>query len=198
MEINFFGLIDVTRKAMEVMREKNSPSGGLIQQVTSIGGQRGVPMFSIYCASKWAVEGFTEAISHEVKPEWGIKFTCIEPGGFRTDWAGRSMDFGENKKSAYDHIDAKKAMGERNGTQAGDPHKGAQAFYGESRNSRPDLLHVLIGPDLAVMKDPPLRCVIGTDAYAAINGKLDTYRENIKKHEKLSNSTDVEGYQKPS
>lgn len=53
-------------------------------------------------------------------------------------------------------------------------------------------------PDLAVMKDPPLRCVVGTDAYAAINTKLDTYRESIKKFEKLSNSTDVDGYQKPS
>lgn len=66
MEVNFFGLIDVTRKALEVMREKNSPPGGLIQQVTSIGGQRGFPSFSIYCASKWAVEGFTEAVSAEV------------------------------------------------------------------------------------------------------------------------------------
>lgn len=96
MEVNFFGLIAVTRKAMSVMRDQK-PSGGLIQQVTSIGGQRGVPLFSIYCASKWAVEGFTEAVvsltcrratsgytnitqSKEVKPEWGIKFTCIEPG----------------------------------------------------------------------------------------------------------------------
>jgi NAD(P)-dependent dehydrogenase (short-subunit alcohol dehydrogenase family) len=52
MEVNFFGLLDVTRKAMEVMREQQ-PSGGVIQQVTSIGGQRGVPTFSIYCASKW-------------------------------------------------------------------------------------------------------------------------------------------------
>lgn len=66
MDVNFFGLLDVTRKALEVMREKNSPPGGLIQQVTSIGGQRGVPSFTIYCASKWAVEGFTEALSHEV------------------------------------------------------------------------------------------------------------------------------------
>lgn len=49
MEINFFGLLDVSRKALEVMREKNSPPGGVIQQVTSIGGQRGVPLFSIYC-----------------------------------------------------------------------------------------------------------------------------------------------------
>jgi NAD(P)-dependent dehydrogenase (short-subunit alcohol dehydrogenase family) len=101
MEINFFGLLDVTREAMETMRDKQKPQGGLIQQVTSIGGQRGVPTFSLYCASKWAVEGFTEAVSKEVKPEWGIKFTLVEPGGFRTDWAGRSMTFAK-RHPAYD------------------------------------------------------------------------------------------------
>ena len=127
MEVNFFGLIDVTRKAMEVMRAQK-PSGGLIQQVTSIGGQRGTPNFSIYCASKWAVEGFTEAINQEVKPEWGIKFTCIEPGGFRTDWAGRSMTFAK-KHPAYDHINAQETMGKRHMNQAGDPKKGARAMY---------------------------------------------------------------------
>lgn len=42
-----------------------------------------VPQFSIYCASKWAVEGFTESISHELKPEWNIRVQCVEPGGFR-------------------------------------------------------------------------------------------------------------------
>ncbi|KAL2052771.1 hypothetical protein ABVK25_007011 [Lepraria finkii] len=112
-------------------------------------------MFSIYCASKWAVEGFTEAISNEVKPEWNINFTCIEPGGFRTDWAGRSMSFADQRHPAYDHIDAKKFMRERNGTQAGDPIKGAKAMY-----------------ELAIMKEPPLRVVIGSDAYKAILGKL--------------------------
>lgn len=50
------------------------------------------------------MEGFTETISKEVKPEWGIKFTCIEPGGFRTDWGGRSMKFPEKKLDAYDHM----------------------------------------------------------------------------------------------
>lgn len=79
MDINFCGVIKVTRKALEVMRELKT--GGLIQQVTSIGGQLAPPTFSIYCASKWAVEGFTEAVSKEVKPEWGIKFTLVEPGG---------------------------------------------------------------------------------------------------------------------
>ena len=177
MEVNFFGLIDVTRKAMETMREQK-PSGGLIQQVTSIGGQRGSPLFSIYCASKWAVEGFTEAINQEVKPEWGIKFTCIEPGGFRTDWAGRSMTFPEKKHPAYDHLDAKELMTKRNGTQAGDPPKGAKAMY-----------------ELAIMKDPPLRVVIGSDAYTGIMNKIKTYSENYKKYEKISNSTDVDGYE---
>jgi NAD(P)-dependent dehydrogenase (short-subunit alcohol dehydrogenase family) len=195
MEVNFFGLIKVTRKAMEVMRERQKPTGGVIQNVTSIGGQKGVPTFSMCefvsfrqwfiliqtdCASKWAVEGFTESVAQEVKPEWGIKFTLIEPGGFRTDWAGPSMEFGAHKHPAYDHIDAETAMGKRNGTQAGDPKKGAQAFY-----------------DLAVMENPPLRCIVGTDAYAMINTKLEQYAENIKKYEKLSTSTDVDGYVAP-
>ncbi|CAO2653573.1 Nn.00g029840.m01.CDS01 [Neocucurbitaria sp. VM-36] len=179
MEINFFGLIDVTRKAMETMR--NLKTGGVIQQVTSIGGQIGVPSFSSYCASKWAVEGFTEAVSKEVKPEWGIKFTCIEPGGFRTDWSGRSMDFGEISNPAYDHIDAKRNAQGRHHTQAGDPAKAAKVFY-----------------DLAVMDDPPIRCVVGTDAYAHINKKLDSYNESVKRFEKWSNSTDVEGYKAPN
>lgn len=74
MEVNLFGLLDVTRKALEVMRDTNSPPGGLIQQVTSIGGQTGVPSFSIYCASKWGVEGFTEALSHEVRIGRGLRF----------------------------------------------------------------------------------------------------------------------------
>jgi len=190
MEVNFFGLINVTRKALEIMREQK---GGVIQQVTSIGGQVGVPTFSICtypkklldiiwlmfpdCASKWAVEGFTEAIQKELKPEWNIKLTCIEPGGFRTDWAGRSMDFGEKEIAAYDHLNAKERMTKRHGTQAGDPAKAAKVFY-----------------DLAVMKDPPIRCIVGTDAYSMINQKLESYSESVKKFEEWSNSTDVEGY----
>jgi len=174
MEVNFFGLLDVTRKALEVMRDVNKPAGGKIQQITSIGGQRGVPTFSVYCASKWAVEGFTEALSKELKPEWNIKLTCIEPGGFRTDWAGRSMDFGE-KKTAYDHINAKKTMGERHGTQVGDPVKGARAFW-----------------DIAKMDDPPLRVVVGSDAYKAVMEKIELYGKEYPKYKELSNSTDVD------
>ena len=172
---------------------RDQKTGGVIQQITSIGGQRGeqyhtssiftsgpnhlkgVPTFSIYCASKWAVEGFTEAISHEVKPEWNIKFTCIEPGGFRTDWAGRSMDFGEKKHPAYDHIDAKQAMGKRHGTQAGDPAKAAQALL-----------------EIVEAENPPVHLVLGTDALGLIRAKLQSLHAEISEWEHLTRSTDFE------
>ncbi|KAL8807006.1 MAG: hypothetical protein Q9182_000987 [Xanthomendoza sp. 2 TL-2023] len=132
MEVNFFGLLNVTKKAMEVMREQK-PSGGLIQQVTSIAGQHG------------------------------------------TDWSGRSMVFAEKRHPAYDHLNAKTRAEGRHMNQAGDPIKGAKALY-----------------DLAVMKDPPLRVVLGSDAYKTIMRKIDEYSENFKKYEKISNSTDVD------
>ncbi|KAL8893470.1 MAG: hypothetical protein Q9192_005226 [Flavoplaca navasiana] len=132
MEVNFFGLVNVTKKAMQVMRAQ-FPSGGLIQQVTSIAGQHG------------------------------------------TDWSGRSMVFAEKRHPAYDHLDAKKRAEGRHMTQAGDPIKGAKAMY-----------------ELATMKDPPLRVVLGSDAYKTIKGKVEEYSENYKKYEELSNSTDVD------
>jgi hypothetical protein len=91
------------------------------------------------------------------------------------------MDFGEVKNDAYDHIDAKANANKRNGTQPGDPAKGAKVFY-----------------DLAVMDDPPLRCAVGTDAYTIIGQKLEAYKENAQKFEKWSNSTNVDGYKAPS
>lgn len=85
MEVNFFGAVDCTREAMVIMREQE-PCGGNILQVTSIGGQVGVPSFSLYNASKWALEGFTEGVASEIDPSFGIKFTLIEPGPFRSEF----------------------------------------------------------------------------------------------------------------
>lgn len=99
----------------------------------------------------------------------------VEPGGFRTDWAGRSMLFGEVDNKAYDHINAKKNAENRHGKQPGDPVKAANAMY-----------------ELATMKDPPLRCALGSDAYKQMHVKVDTYAKEVKKYEALSNSTDVD------
>lgn len=85
------------------------------------------------------------------------------------------MQFPEKRHPAYDHLNAKEAMTKRNGTQAGDPPKGAKAMY-----------------ELAILPEPPLRAVIGTDAYKAIQQKIEDYGNNYKKYEKISNSTDVD------
>lgn len=159
MEVNFFGVTNVTRAALKIFRLRNKPSGGRILQVSSFGGQRGAKTFSLYCASKWAVEGFTESVSQELKPEWNIRLTCIEPGFFRTNWGGQSMQFGENKDPAYDHINAETEMQKMSTGPIGDPTKAAMAFW-----------------ELATMDNPPFRMVIGSDAYRGILNKISDYK----------------------
>jgi hypothetical protein len=87
------------------------------------------------------------------------------------------MSFAD-RHPAYDHKNAKKDMEARNGKQAGDPKKAAKAMY-----------------EFAMMEDPPLRVVVGTDAYKGVMDKIKNYDENYKKYEKISNSTNVDGYE---
>lgn len=85
------------------------------------------------------------------------------------------MNFGEINHEAYNHINAKENAGRRHGTQPGDPVKAARAMY-----------------ELATMNNPPLRCVIGSDAYGQMLQKMETYGKEIKNFEALSKSTDVD------
>jgi NAD(P)-dependent dehydrogenase (short-subunit alcohol dehydrogenase family) len=91
METNFFGALWITQAAIPLLREQG---GGHIVQVSSIGGVTAFPGLGVYNASKWALEGFTEALTGEVA-EFGIKTTLIEPSGFATDWAGASASRSE-------------------------------------------------------------------------------------------------------
>ena len=86
LETNVFGALWVTQAAIPLMREQGS---GHIVQISSIGGVAAFPGLGLYHASKWALEGFSEALSQEVAP-FGIKVTLIEPGGYATDWSGSS------------------------------------------------------------------------------------------------------------
>ncbi|KAG7010082.1 hypothetical protein G7Y79_00001g003540 [Physcia stellaris] len=176
MDVNFFGVVRVTRAAIRVMREVNAPCGGLIVQITSICGQLGMPLLSSYCASKWAVEGLTESVMREMKPEWNIRFMCVEPGGFRTDWAHRSMNYPEEAKklAAYDHLDAKKGIKAMAEVQGGDPVKGAEAIY-----------------RLSLLKDPPLRVPLGSEAFDAMACKIKTYGDTFSEFEGVSRHTDI-------
>jgi NAD(P)-dependent dehydrogenase (short-subunit alcohol dehydrogenase family) len=89
IDTNFWGVVHVTRAVLPILRRQGA---GLLIQITSSGGRMAVPGLSAYHAAKFAVEGFSEALAQEIKP-LGLKLTIVEPGGFRTDWAGASMSY---------------------------------------------------------------------------------------------------------
>jgi NAD(P)-dependent dehydrogenase (short-subunit alcohol dehydrogenase family) len=140
-----------------------------------VGGRIGPPGRGPYSAAKWGVEGFSEVLSREVAA-LGIKVTIVEPGGFRTDFAGSSTQLSEGHPE-YDSTVGATARFQRNynGKQPGDPKKAAQAIV-----------------QLTQERNPPLRLLLGSDAYAAAE-KNDLARlEEARIWKKLSVSTDFE------
>ncbi|KAJ5163910.1 uncharacterized protein N7500_005740 [Penicillium coprophilum] len=174
MDVNFTGAVVSTRAAIKVMREQ-SPPGGIIQQITSIGGRIGMPYMCMYSASKFALEGFTEAVSQEMDPKWGIKFTCVEPGGFRTDFFARSMVYTNSTSSVYDLAAVSAQIKEIEKSQRGDPPKGAKALY-----------------HLATSENPPKKTVLGSDAYEWLNQHMTAEHEDLLRNESLARSTDID------
>ncbi len=169
---NVFGLFHITRAVLPVMRQQRA---GHIFNVTSVAGLIGSPGASIYCASKFAVEGFSEALAKEVV-QFGIKITLIEPGPFRTDFLdGSSVRLGARKVDDYGAFadQAKAAYLDRNGKQPGDPAKLAKA--------------VMV---LAATEHPPLRYLAGSDGLGRFDSKLAAMRSELDQWRKLTLSTD--------
>jgi NAD(P)-dependent dehydrogenase (short-subunit alcohol dehydrogenase family) len=169
-ETNFYGVFNVTRAAVPVMRERGS---GHIIQISSIGGRSGTPGLGAYQSAKWAVEGFSEVLKKEVEP-LGIKVTIVEPGGFRTDWAGSSMTVDASRDVYQQTIGP--LIEYRNAHQPiGDPAKAAQAIL-----------------RIAGIETPPLRLLLGSDA-VAIAGQLAIDRAAVDAEwRELSLSTDAD------
>jgi NAD(P)-dependent dehydrogenase (short-subunit alcohol dehydrogenase family) len=115
IETNLFGALWVTQAALPIMREQGS---GHIIQISSIGGVNAFPTVGLYHASKWGLEGFSQALAQEVA-EFGIHVTLVEPGGFSTDWAGPSAKRSE-PIAAYDGVRARNQE-RRKRSVAGDP-----------------------------------------------------------------------------
>jgi len=172
IETNLFGTIIVTKAALPYFRERKA---GYFVQFSSIGGRFGPPGRGPYSAAKWGVEGFSEVLSREVAP-LGIKVTIIEPGGFRTDFAGSSTKLSEGHPE-YDSTVGKAARFQRayDGNQPGDPKKAAHAILQLTQEQR-----------------PPLRLLLGSDAYNGAE-KNDLARlEEARMWKELSLSTDLE------
>ena len=125
-DANVFGLFAMTRAVLPGMRERRR---GHVINITSVAGFCGFPASGYYAASKHAVEGLSDALGREVGP-LGIRVTCIEPGPFRTDWAGRSLRQTESQIPDYADSVAARMRGtvEVSGNQAGDPARAADAI----------------------------------------------------------------------
>ena len=141
-EINFWGLANMTKAVLPILRKQKS---GHILNVASIGGLVGFPAVGFYNATKFAVDGYSDALSKELAP-LGIKVTVICPSGFRTDWAGRSAN---NSKNVIDDYKATAAANKNNirgysGKQPGDPVRAAKAIVKAVEAENPPL-HLLLG-----------------------------------------------------
>jgi len=170
-EANVFGLIAMTRAVLPAMRERGS---GHIVNIASVGGLVGNPGSAYYAATKFGVVGFSEALSKEVAA-LGIKVTVIEPGPFRTDWAGRSLQSSARTIAAYDDtVHARlRQLGAISGRQAGDPQRAADA-----------IIAVVDSPK------PPLNLVLGADGLKRVREKLAALSAEIDAWEAVTVGAD--------
>jgi NAD(P)-dependent dehydrogenase (short-subunit alcohol dehydrogenase family) len=170
IETNLFGVIIMTKAVLPYFRERRA---GHIVQVTSISGRIGPAGRAPYAAAKFGVEGFSESLSREMAP-LGVKVTIIEPGGFRTDFAGASTELHEGRPEYASTVGASVSFQKSyNGNQPGDPRKAAAA-----------LLHV------GSLPEPPLRLLLGRDSYAAAEKSGLEKLESDRTWKALSTSTD--------
>lgn len=157
---NVFGLIHMTKAVLPVMRGQGS---GHIVNISSMGGLIGIAGVGYYNATKFAVEGLSEALAKEVAP-LGIRVTIVEPGPFRTDWAGRSLKTPKTPIAAYAETAGARRTAIRgySGNQPGDPVRGAAAMI-----------------DAVEAANPPLHLLLGKPAYDMVNEKLRTFAAEL-------------------
>jgi NAD(P)-dependent dehydrogenase (short-subunit alcohol dehydrogenase family) len=172
IETNLFGVINLTKAAIPLMRKQRL---GHIIQLSSVGGRVGAMGRAPYSAAKWGVEGFSEVLAKETAP-LGIKVTIIEPGGFRTEFAGSSTTIRAGRPE-YDSTVGVAARFQRdyNGIQPGAPAKAAAVIL-----------------QVAAMDEPPLRLLLGSDAVRIVM-QADLARIKAdRRWRDLSISTDFE------
>jgi NAD(P)-dependent dehydrogenase (short-subunit alcohol dehydrogenase family) len=171
METNFFGAISVTKAALPVLRQQGS---GHIVQISSQSGFRATAGFGVYNASKFALEGFSEALAQEVIP-FGIKVVIVEPGPFRTQFLSGSLKMPKNKIALYQKgpvAQMYQYQEKMNGKQEGDPVKGAKAIVDYVHNN-----------------NEPLRLPLGKVTIQGLRAKLASVEKDIAANEQIAVST---------
>ena len=170
-EVNVFGAINMIKAVLPTMRKQRS---GHILNITSIAGIQGYPGVGAYNASKFALEGIGESLAADVK-HLGIKVINVEPGPFRTDWAGRSATYTQSQIDDYDESAGKnlRSLEQVSGHQPGDPVKAAQAMY-----------------DVVQLDNPPMHLPLGGPAYQRVRTKLQDFLRELDEFEYLGLPTD--------
>jgi NAD(P)-dependent dehydrogenase (short-subunit alcohol dehydrogenase family) len=171
-EVNVFGAVAMIQAVLPFMRGRRA---GHILNITSMGGIITLPGLSYYHGSKFALEGISESLGKEVK-DLGINVTAVEPGGFRTDWAGRSMVRAGRSIGDYDPIiePIRKRRMELSGWQIGDPKKAARAML-----------------KVALSVNPPAHLLLGSDAVRLVEEKIKSLQADFEAWKSVSLSTDV-------
>ncbi|WP_454803157.1 SDR family oxidoreductase [Mucilaginibacter phyllosphaerae] len=171
-DVNVFGSLNVIRAVMPHLREQKS---GHIFNVSSIGGFTGnFPGFGIYCATKFAVQGFTESLAAEIKA-FGIKATIVSPGYFRTNFLNPdSLSVPKNEIAAYKAVRDVQAAHQNdiNGQQAGDPEKGVAAII-----------------TVAEAEEAPVHLFLGQDAYNLAYQKMEDVKTALETWKELITNT---------
>jgi NAD(P)-dependent dehydrogenase (short-subunit alcohol dehydrogenase family) len=182
IETNLFGVINLSKAAIPIMRKQRS---GHIINFSSVGGRIGSTGRAPYSAAKFGVEGFSEVMATELAP-LGVRVTIVEPGGFRTDFAGSSTKIAD-VRAEYDSTVGEAARFQRdyNGRQPGDPVKAARVVL--------DVVRMSVPPGELLQSNSKLRRIIlGSDAYRAIGSKLEALRAEYEASKDLACSTDFE------
>ncbi|BBA98894.1 putative short chain dehydrogenase [Actinacidiphila reveromycinica] len=173
IDTNLLGVVRLTQAALPVLREQGS---GHVVQVSSVGGRLATPGLSAYQAAKWAVGGFSSVLAAEVAP-LGIKVTVLEPGGMSTDWAGSSMRIDPVRPEYEPTVGVSAARhGSGSVTNASDPVKVARLVL-----------------DVVALPDPPLRLLVGADAFRYATAAGRALLASDEQHRELSESTTADG-----
>lgn len=162
-EVNFFGAVNMIKAVLPSMRKRRS---GHIVNVTSVGGFVGNPSSGYYAATKFALEGLSESLARETA-ELGIKVTAVEPGPFRTDWAGRSLKQTDRPIDDYASIAGKRRaqVVERSGRQPGSPERAAKAIVVAVTAPNPPAHLVLGSAGLEMVRSKLARVTADLDAW---------------------------------
>ncbi|KAI0354401.1 NAD-P-binding protein [Trametes cingulata] len=183
-EVNFWGAVHVSQRAVRFFREENAPQGGLLLQNSAMGGLAGAPAIGFYISTKFALEGFTESLAKEVDPAWNIQISLVEPGAFKTSVFNAGLvtvpthPAYANPALPVNHV---RGAFMKNAGQEGIE----TAFDLTPADTAKGVAKII---ELSGLQSPPLHFPLGKDAIAFVRAKIAALTEEIDKYESWSDN----------